>query len=74
MKKKNKKIISALLAVSLLMGVSEQAVLGQEQDAGIVTEDVQKEELQDTEVVTEQDIEEELQISLFFILTFVVSN
>ena len=61
MKKKNKKIISALLAVSLLMGVSEQAVLGQEQDAGIVTEDVQKEELQDTEVVTEQDIEEELQ-------------
>ena len=57
MKKKNGKIISIFLAVSLLIGTPAQAVLGQEQETEIVTEDIQEEELQGTGEATEEELE-----------------
>lgn len=69
MKRKSIKLISFLMAASLLIGTPAQAVFGQEQDTEIVTEDIQEEELKDTEEATEEEpeifpeenIEEELQ-------------
>ncbi len=76
MKRKSTKLISFLMAASLLIGTPAQAVLGQEQETEIVTEDIQEEEMQGTEeateeeqetsedeieVLPEEDIEEELQ-------------
>lgn len=57
MKRKTIKLISFLMAASLLIGTPAQAVLGQEQETEIVTEDIQEEELQRTEEATEEEQE-----------------
>ncbi len=57
MKRKSMKLISFLMAASLLIGTPAQAVLGQEQDTETVTEDIQEEELKDTEEATEEESE-----------------
>lgn len=57
MKRKSMKLISFLMAASLLIGTPAQAVLGQEQETEIVTEDIQEEELQRTEEATEEELE-----------------
>ena len=57
MKRKSMKLISFLVAASLLIGTPAQAVLGQEQETEIVTEDIQEEELQGTEEATEEELE-----------------
>lgn len=57
MKRKTIKLISFLMAASLLIGTPAQAVLGQEQETEIVTEDIQEEELQRTEEATEEELE-----------------
>ena len=57
MKRKSMKLISFLMAASLLIGTPAQAVLGQEQETEIVTEDIQEEELQGTEEATEEEQE-----------------
>ena len=57
MKRKSMKLISFLMAASLLIGTPAQAVLGQEQETEIVTEDIQEEELQGTEEATEEELE-----------------
>lgn len=65
MKRKSIKLIPFLMAASLLIGTPAQAVLGQEQDTEIVTEDIQEEELKDTEEATEEEpetVEDETEI------------
>lgn len=65
MKRKSIKLISFLMAASLLIGTPAQAVFGQEQDTEIVTEDIQEEELKDTEEATEEEpetVEDETEI------------
>lgn len=57
MKRKSIKLIPFLMAASLLIGTPAQAVLGQEQEKEIVTEDIQEEELQGTEEATEEELE-----------------
>lgn len=57
MKRKSIKLIPFLMAASLLIGTPAQAVLGQEQETEIVTEDIQEEELQGTEEATEEELE-----------------
>lgn len=57
MKRKSIKLISFLMAASLLIGTPAQAVFGQEQDTETVTEDIQEEELQGTEEATEEELE-----------------
>lgn len=57
MKKKNKKIISVLLAASLLLGVPTQAVLGQEQDTETAVVESIGEETSNTEDIVIENTE-----------------